>query len=68
MKKIIFLFSLVILVSSCSNQLSLSKYQNRNLRKFDKHRWVGVNVPAKKRGDRMHPMVTKETRRRLRGW
>ena len=63
MKKLLLLL-IIGLVSSCvPPQLSLSKYQNKNIKNFRKNKIVGVHVPKRKRGDVNHPAVKKSTKK-----
>lgn len=64
MKKLLALFILFSVFTSCSYNVNLTQYQNKNLRKFNstnrKHR-----VKFKNRAHVWHPAVRKPTRRML---
>jgi len=64
MKKLLALFILFSVFTSCSYNVKLTQYQNKNLRKFNstnrKHR-----VKFKNRAYVWHPAVRKPTRRML---
>ena len=58
------------MISSCSVQDNLTSYQSRNLHKFSVKKRYRTSAGPKyirprKRGDVMHPAVTKQTRKDL---
>lgn len=65
MKKLLALFILFSVFTSCSYDINMTRYQNKNLRKFNSVCRAKHRVKFKNRAHVYHPAVRKPTRKIL---